>query len=143
METKKKTGVEKNSFCSVFGQDCPALPLGEEALQGPFLLIQSHYHPTVTVSLSPHPSQSPEQPHSPSQTSQLNHILRTNGRGRAASTVSNLICPSPVSLHTHAHTPRRSLGRQANISAPQSCTFPPCVVKQESVMQIRNQDLPP
>lgn len=78
---------------------CSGTGGGWAVLQGPFLLIQSHYHPTVTVSLSRHPSQSPEC----AQTSQLNHILHTNGRGHAAATVSNLICASLVSPHTHTY----------------------------------------
>lgn len=72
----------------------------------------------------PSPITRPRAAPQPPQTSQINHILRTNSRGRAASTVSNLICPSPVSLNTHAvHTHISCLSlweAQATVSAPPS-----------------------
>lgn len=88
----------------------------------------------------PSPITRPRAASQPPQTSQINHILRTNGRGRAASTVSNLICPSPVSRNTHAgsraHIAFSSLGEaQAAVSPPQSRE------NQESAMQIRKSGI--
>lgn len=90
----------------------------------------------------PSPITRPRAASQPPQTSQINHILRTNGRARAASTVSNLICPSPVSLNTHAvHTHISCLSlweAQATVSAPQSRKKSPRrAAQQESLMQIR------